>query len=61
MELNDIQQMDDLNGLEVLKQKLKDQVVDGTLSWQQRIFLYTQIKIINERILQLKNLRQITT
>lgn len=60
MDLNDIRQMDDLEVLLILKEKLKDRVVDQTISWEYRIHLYTQISTINERILHLRNLHQFT-
>lgn len=60
MDLNDIRQMDDLEVLLTLKEKLKDRVVDQTISWEHRIHLYTQISTINERILHLRNLHQFT-
>lgn len=60
MEFNDIQQMNDLTALALLKEKLKDQVVDRTISWQRRMFLYSQITKINKRIFHLQNLQEIT-
>ncbi len=36
------------------KEELKDQVVDSKLSWQERLQLYNQIRLINEQLAQLQ-------
>lgn len=52
--LEEIQQIFDLDSLIHMKEQLKDQIVDPSLSWQSRMDLYEKIKWINLRLEHLK-------
>ncbi|WP_167577771.1 hypothetical protein [Ammoniphilus sp. YIM 78166] len=52
--VEEIQRIYDRDSLTDLKEQLKDQVVDPSLSWQSRMDLYEKIKWINLRLEHLK-------
>jgi hypothetical protein len=52
--MEDLKRINDTEILIVLKENFKDQVLDPDITWQDRMELYKQIQLINERIEELK-------
>lgn len=53
----ELQLMTDIQMLIELKEQLKEQVMDKSIGWQQRILLYQKVQHINERIQQIRKER----
>lgn len=56
---NQIYTISSITALEEIKKGIKDQVVDPTLCWQDRMNLYHKVRVINERITFLKQHRKL--
>ncbi|RXT05824.1 hypothetical protein [Ammoniphilus sp. CFH 90114] len=46
----EIYTISNITALEDIKKIIKDQVVDPTICWQERMLLYRKVQVINERI-----------
>lgn len=51
---DDYEKIGDVDTLVLLKEHIKNQVVDSNITWHERIELYRKIQSINERIGQLE-------
>ncbi|WP_134704075.1 hypothetical protein [Ammoniphilus sp. YIM 78166] len=56
--LAEIYTINQISILESIKKNIKDQVVDPSLGWQDRIILYRKVQIINEYILHLQSVNE---
>lgn len=52
--LEKVENLTDIADLISLKEQLKDEIMAPTLSWEERIVLYRQVRIINEKIASLR-------
>jgi len=51
--INKIQSMTNISELQTLKESIKDQVINPRLRWDERMVLYKQVQMINERMSKL--------
>ncbi|WP_134703156.1 hypothetical protein [Ammoniphilus sp. YIM 78166] len=42
----------DVQDLEDMKEQIKNQIIDPSMDWKTRMDLYSQIRLINEHIIQ---------
>ena len=54
--INRIQSITNYRELQTLKESIKDQVINPRLRWDERMVLYKQVQLINERIAKLNSM-----